>query len=233
MSAFKYAIFDLDGTLIDSLEDIGISLNETLAEYGFGAISLSECRRCVGHGLEHLLRTGFGISKVNAGTGTGEEGQAYFDESKEEIKNFYRGRYALNCSSRSRLYPGVLDGLKRINESGVQCVVVTNKPQGFAEKLLRGFDVDGHFLKVYGEDTLCEKKPSLLIWEDIVNSFSFEKEDCVMIGDGIADAQFAKKIGATLILVEYGIGFPEELRKLAGDFYARSFEEAVGIIIGA
>ncbi|MGZ5049416.1 MAG: HAD hydrolase-like protein, partial [Usitatibacter sp.] len=119
----RAVILDLDGTLVDSAGEIGVALNETLAELGVRPMSLEAVKALIGRGVRSLVERALELQGAVA-------------DIDREVKRF-EAHYGRTVATHATLFPGVKDGLAALRDEGIELAVVTNKPRAFTERLLR------------------------------------------------------------------------------------------------
>jgi phosphoglycolate phosphatase len=184
-------IFDLDGTLVDSVPDLCATLNEVLREHGYGPLSQETVRPMVGDGVVPLVIRGF------AACGAGE------DEARAALPH-YIALYEANATRESSLYPGVRETLIGLRRRGYRTGVCTNKLQGATTAVLRGFGIDGLFDGVAGGDHYRVRKPDPGHLTGLVDELGGAVARSAMIGDSEIDAAAAKAAGIPALLMRYG-----------------------------
>jgi phosphoglycolate phosphatase len=192
-------VFDLDGTISDPVLGIGRSINHALESFGYPAIAEREVSKFVGPPLDQTFRSIVG-PVTNARIA--------------EFVSRYRERYADVGFSENVLYPGIADVIHRLDEAGVALGICTSKPVGFADRILRLFDIREHFHFISGGDIGIAKRDQLasLLAERLVGASS------CMIGDRAIDVIAAKANGLVSVGVLWGHGSLEELQEAAPDF---------------
>ncbi|MCD8231591.1 MAG: HAD-IA family hydrolase [Clostridiales bacterium] len=190
---YKLMIFDMDGTILDTLEDLTDSLNYALKKSGMSERSLSEVREFVGNGIRKLIERAVPantpIDKVNRVT-------ADFSEN-----------YRQNCANKTRPYDGIPKVLSSLRVRGVQTAVVSNKVDFAVQQLCVQY-FDGLFDLAVGERESVRKKPAPDAIYAVLEHFGLEKKDALYIGDSEVDIQTAANAGMDCICV--GWGFREE-----------------------
>jgi phosphoglycolate phosphatase len=184
-------LFDLDGTLVDTLPDLTNALNEALRERGYAALAPAEVRPMIGDGMAMLLARGFA-----ARGGSHLEAEAMHPRFIE----IYEGVAIQN----SRPYPGVAETLTALRQRGYRTGVATNKPQHATAEVLRGVGLAGLFDGVAGGDRYAVRKPDPGHLWGLIDELGGERTRAAMIGDSENDAAAAHAAGLPLILMRYG-----------------------------
>jgi phosphoglycolate phosphatase len=184
-------LFDLDGTLVDSVPDLCAVLNQVLSEHGYAPLSPEAVRPMVGDGVAPLVIRGF------AACGGSEA------EAKAALPH-YISLYEANATRYSLLYPGVRDSLVELRRRGYGTAVCTNKLQGATLAVLRGFGIDGLFDGIAGGDRYPVKKPDPGHLLRLIAELNGDQQRAAMIGDSENDAASAHAAGLPLILMRYG-----------------------------
>lgn len=208
MPPLQAVLFDLDGTLVDTREDIAQCLNFTLKELGRPLLSLEQVVRLVGDGVRPLLSKAAGIETP---------------EDVQKALSIFLPFYFAHCTDRARLYPEVLETLRRLR--GVPMGVVSNKPQAHTEKTLRDLGLEEFFLLALGGDALPQRKPEPEpVWEAL-RRLGVQREGAVLVGDSGIDIETARRAGIPVWAVTWGFRPEEELRRLHPDRMVTRFSE--------
>jgi len=200
-------IFDLDGTLIDSLEDLFLSVNWILRKFDYPAIDRETVRRCVGNGAKNLLVQSFRASAKIACS----EKAALSPEKIEEVLVQYREYYNEHCTAHTRLYKGIREWLENLSVRGCKMAVLTNKPEFVTRRLLSSLGVFDYFVIVAGPETFKVLKPDPAGIYGIQKLTEITAERTVMIGDSIVDIQTARNAGVLACGITGGLGDDNEL----------------------
>ena len=184
-------VFDLDGTLVDSLLDLHAALNEMLHEIGKPPLSQSAVRRMIGDGTPKLVERGLAAAGAPP------------DADGTRLRRFL-AIYEAASVARTRAYPGVPEVLRELAQSGRKLAICTNKPQRATLAVLRGLGLDGLFAAVVGGDALPVRKPDPGHLLGTLAMLGVGVDAAVMIGDGENDAAVAKAAGVPVILMRYG-----------------------------
>jgi phosphoglycolate phosphatase len=189
-SSRTLVVFDLDGTLVDSLADIATALNETLGHLARGTPSLPReaVRALVGHGARELVARALPRAGVRAPI---EEALAVFID-------FYE-RGLLN---ETRPYPGVVEGLDRLKDRTL--AVLTNKPGDMSRAILGGLGLDHRFFRIYGGGDVPGRKPDPAGLRQLLEETSARPGEALMVGDSGVDVRTARNAGVAAAGVTYG-----------------------------
>ena len=213
--SIRAVIFDLDGTLLNTLEDLAASTNAALAAFDLPLRTVDEVRRFVGNGIGNLIRRA-----VPAGTEA---------ETTEQVLAAFKTHYAAHALDRTDLYPQavtVLEGLKR---AGIPCAVVSNKAD-FAVQTLHETFFRGLVTASFGEQPGYARKPDPALTELALSRLGVPKSEAVYVGDSDVDAATAKNAGMPGILVDWGFR-PRSLLETFGLPVASSGEELLELIL--
>jgi phosphoglycolate phosphatase len=184
-------LFDLDGTLVDSVPDLTQSLNQVLAEHGYGPLTPAEVAPMVGDGVPALVERGFaarGGSLVEA----------------TDALPRYIAIYEANATDLTRPYPGVPETLAALRRRGYRTAVCTNKLQQASETVLDGLGLAALFDAVAGGDRYPVKKPDKGHLLALIAELGGTAERAVMIGDSENDATAAHAATVPLVIMRYG-----------------------------
>lgn len=184
-------IFDLDGTLIDTVPDLANALNEVLREHGYAPFPPREVQAMVGDGIPALVTHGFAAR----GAGAIEASQAI-----PEFLEFYEA----SAANLSRPYPGVRDTLVELRRRGYRTAVCTNKAERATTAVLRGLALLPLFDGIAGGDHFAVRKPDPGHLLGLIAELGGQRERAAMIGDNENDAAAAHAAGVTLLLMRYG-----------------------------
>jgi phosphoglycolate phosphatase len=183
-------LFDLDGTLVNSLPDLRTALNEMLRSYGRRALATEEVREMIGDGSRAL------VQRALAATGTIEELEAAHAR--------HLAFYEAAPTRLSRLYAGVDETLTALRTAGARLAVCTNKPQRATRIVLKGFGIDGYFDAVLGGDAVPFRKPDPRHLLAALDQLGATPDEAVMIGDNENDYAAARAAAIPVILMRYG-----------------------------
>jgi phosphoglycolate phosphatase len=200
-------IFDLDGTLVDTLEDITSSVNFTLTKLGRRPIPLDAVRRYVGDGVEMLL-----TRALDGQTGL-----------LADAVGIYTVHHSRNLVVRTRLYPGVAETLGHFRS--IAMAVITNKAREFSEPILEQLGIRRYFRMIIGAGEGLPLKPAPDSILKILTDLRAPKELAAVVGDGTTDLRAGKAAGITTCAVTYGFRSREELEAAGPDHLIHSFAD--------
>ena len=199
-------VFDLDGTLIDSMRDLAVAINFMRARYGLSEVDLDTAKTFVGNGAKTLVHRALGNCEAD------------FDEALK----CYRDYYAAHQLVHTGLYPGVAEGLEELRRNGVTLAVVTNKPSSDALAILKGLGVADELAEICGGDSGLPLKPEPDALLHVKARFG--AATCWMVGDHYTDLEAGRRAGFFRVLARYGFGQP---REEVPDMIVDSFSELV------
>lgn len=206
----RLAIFDMDGTVIDTIADIHTALSETLSQYRFPPVDIEMTKQYVGSGLRQTI--------INA------VGQENF---KDEMEKWLRAYYKKNMMNTTHLMDGFQPVLDYIKESGIRCVILSNKNRQIVDDMVKHFGLEDYFCAWYGGDTFGVKKPSPVPVQAIMSAAESEPSETIMIGDSSSDVTAGADAGAKTCFCAYGYG---TLKGAEPDFTADSPSRLIKIL---
>lgn len=215
-------LFDLDGTLVDSLPDIAASTNHLRQHFGLPAYDLAQVGTLVGDGLAALLRRALVESP-------GAKNEAAGDEAArlEEAHAIYHDHHQRQCTELVQPFPGVREHLARWHGEGRRLGVVTNKPVGFSQRILEHLDLARFLPVVIGGDSTNARKPDPEPVLAALTKLGAEPSDAMMVGDSPADLLAGRAAGCRTAAVLFGYRSEEVLRETGADEYWSVFGEAI------
>ncbi len=215
---YKVCIFDLDGTLTDTLDSLTYSVNETMKEIGLPGITQDQCRRFVGNGAKVL------IERVLEAAGDRE--MTHFDEAMKA----YGRIFDANCTYRVTPYRGVPEMLKELKNLGIRLAVLSNKPDRQAVHVVREIFGDSVFDRIQGQREGVPRKPDPTAALEIAAALGASPDETVYIGDSEVDAATGRAAKMKTILVAWGFRGADALKKEGADCIVESADEIVGIV---
>jgi len=208
--AFELVIFDLDGTILDTLKDLLGAMNASLAHYGYPGHTLSEMRGFIGNGLRMMA-----VRAVPAGT----------DEAgAENVYKYFRQYYAEHLNIETVPYPGIPELIARLRARGIHVAVSTNKCDSGAKEL-----INAHFGELIeytlGETEGTPRKPDPAGPLKIAAHFGVSPDKCVYVGDSAVDVATAKALGSGCVAVTWGFQDEDRLISAGAERIAHTIGE--------
>jgi phosphoglycolate phosphatase len=205
MKNYEYLLFDLDGTITDSFESVANCFIHALKHFGITVKNISDLRPALGPPLKDSFINLYGLS----------------DEEADLAVEKYRERYKIYNTIENKLYPGIEEVLSGLASNGYKLILATSKPEEYAIKILKYFNLDKYFYDICGasfNESRSEKEDVLkyLLSKNNIKDLSL----AVMIGDRKYDLEAAEKLGIDAIGVLYGYGDEEELSGYKNVFLA-------------
>ena len=210
----KGIIFDLDGTLLYTLEDLKNSVNYALNCCDLKQITLEQTRNFVGNGIGKLIERAIGIHQ----------------EKYLECLEIFKKHYAKNSNSTTKPYPLVLENLKRLKEKNIKLAILSNKIDSEVKKLSKLY-FEGIFNISQGETGEFNKKPDPKSCEYIINQFNLTKDEVVFIGDSEVDIQTAKNASIKCLSVLWGYKDKDFLIKNGANITFDNFKNLTDYIL--
>jgi phosphoglycolate phosphatase len=193
----RAAIFDLDGTLVDSLADIAAAMNHSLTQHGLPLHSIDEYRHFVGEGVMVLVRRALPADR---------------EELHASVLAAYRAYYAEHLFDQTYVFPGIPGVLSQLAAENVRLAVLSNKADAFTRRLVEGLLPGVPFTSIYGERSGVPRKPDPTAALAVAAELGVAPGDCAFVGDTAVDMNTARNAGMYSIGVTWGFRSPEELR---------------------
>ncbi len=208
----RLIVYDLDGTLVDTLGDIAQAANHMLGELGSPALAAGEIRRYVGSGVQELVQR---CLKT--------------DDSARVAQGvtLFRAYYTTHLVDHSRLYLGaraVLDHFRARRQA-----VITNKPNPHASDILRALGVADYFCEIVGGESAYPKKPDPSALLAIIKNERIPPPDTLLIGDSPIDIETGRNAGVFTVSVTHGFSDEDDIRRAAPDVIVRDFHELLAL----
>ncbi len=187
------AVFDLDGTLVDTAPDLVGATNHALSDIGLAPVGAKLLRPWISFGARRMIVEGLNHS-----------GQALPDAEIDRLLDLFLVYYEGNIARESRPYPGVVAAIEALAADGARLAICTNKREGLSRSLLAALDLDRHFHALAGRDTfpVCKPHPDHLL--GAVRMAGGDPRRALMVGDSCVDIQTAKAAGIPVIAVSFG-----------------------------
>jgi len=216
-------LFDLDGTLVDSVPDLAFAVNQSLVELGLAPFSQDDIRGWVGNGADILIQRALsGNAKISTDLD---------NTLKERALALFYQVYESHSCIETRLYPNVLETLTALKERGYRLAIITNKPERFIAPIINGLALNGLFELIIGGDTLEKRKPDPLPLNYACQQLSANVEQCVMIGDSKNDILAAKAANMQSIALTYGYNYGENIANYQSELVIDHFADLLSTLI--
>jgi len=208
-------LIDLDGTLVDSVPDLALCVDQMMARLDRPPRGEAAVRTWIGNGVPVLVR------RALVGAVDGEADPDEFDRAL----SIYLELYEANVCVNSRPYPGVLDGLRRLQKLGYRMGCVTNKAARFTEPLLEQLGLSSFFEIIVSGDTLAKKKPDPAPLLFAASQLGVDPQSSLIVGDSIHDVEAGRAAGFQVVCVSYGYNHGQDIRKTHPDAVIDSLTE--------
>ncbi len=206
-------VFDLDGTLVSSMEDLVATLNAVLTKAGHGSVPEEDVGNMVGMGAKVLLQRGLDYLDVS-----------WTEESIEPLFEDFLAYYSANLAVHTRPFEGTVAALEKLRSKGWKLAVCTNKIERLTLPLMDELDLTKHFDAVVGGDTFSVSKPNAEPILGAIARAGGTPDGSIMIGDSITDIKAAKNAGIPVIAVDFGYT-PVPVTELDPDRVISHFDE--------
>ena len=217
---YKACIFDLDGTLTDTLESLTCSVNTMLGEMGLASITADECRAFVGNGARKL------VEKSIRATGDPEATRL------EEAVEIYGRVFQKLCTYHVKPYEGIVELLELLKNKGVHMAVLSNKPDAQTKDVVATFFAKDTFEYVQGQKEDVPRKPDPTAVFMILDKLQVKREECLYIGDSEVDMKTGNAAGVDTVGVTWGFRSKDVLLEENATYIADKAEEIIAIVEG-
>ncbi|EFP97093.1 phosphoglycolate phosphatase [Vibrio caribbeanicus] len=219
---YELIAFDLDGTLLDSVPDLTLAAQKTLAALGFPSVAEEQVRDYVGNGADILI--------ARALSQNIEIDPSITESTKKEARKLFDHYYAKGGHALSHLYPGVRETLYKLHEMGLKLALVTNKPSEFVPEILKQHQIEHFFIDCLGGDAFAEKKPNPVGLHWLMTQHNITPQKMLMVGDSKNDILAAKNAGCLSFGLTYGYNHGEPISLSNPDFVADNISELIGVV---
>lgn len=216
MKGSRLLIFDLDGTLVDSKQDLVNAVNATRAFMGQDPIAVAQISSYVGNGARALVQ------------------RALPDLSGPDLERAFRyflDYYREHMLDHTTVYPGVREALDEFHAAGIAMAVLTNKPVRFSVSMIEGLGLDLHFFRIYGGNSFEQKKPHPTGVNALMAESGVPAGRTVIVGDSAVDVLTARNAGVHSCGVPWGIQ-PETFAHVAPDVMVQDLRDLAPLILG-
>lgn len=214
---YKYAVFDLDGTLANTLEDLSNAVNYALKKNSFKTQNIDKFRQMVGSGIVNLIKMASNCED---------------EETVQKIKEdfyFYYNNHSTDCT---REYNNGSKMLSELKKNNIEVAVLSNKPDIFVEKIINTLFPNIKFKAMWGKKEEFPIKPDPASLNAMIKEFGAEKSEVVYIGDSNVDVYTAKNTGVDFIGCAWGFRGSEELKQAGADIIAKDNIQLLNFILG-
>lgn len=209
---YKYVFFDMDGTVLDTLQDLTDAVNHTLRQYGYPEISRVQCAANLGNGARVLLTR-----------------SAPAEADIDEMLKSYMPYYNAHCLDKTVPFEGIPELMHALKDRNVRMAIISNKPDAATRELAAQFFGDLLDFAV-GESEAVKKKPDPSLVNAAIREFGAEREDCVYIGDTEVDIKTAKNACIDCIAVTWGFRTEQELIDSGATVLAKNADELLKLL---
>ena len=209
----KLIIFDLDGTLVDSIEDITDALNFACMPLSVH-FTIDETKRFVGSGVSRLIERAITMA-------------SHIPFHFNDILNGFLEYYSSHLVDKSKLFDGVIEILQTL-ENDYKKALVSNKKESLTREMLKHFEIDKHFNCILGGDSLQERKPSALPILEVLNRLDVQKNEALILGDSDQDIRAGKAAGIMTVAASYG--YRERAKLTDADYIIDHIQELIPLV---
>lgn len=214
----KMVVFDLDGTLVNSLVDLGIATNEGLKHAGLPVHPMEKYNHFVGNGREMLVKRAMGEKS---------EDKALFDK----VMNGFNTYYGAHSNDHTAEYKGCSELLEQLDKNSIMTAVLSNKPDEFVGAILAKVFPNHKFTEAWGNKKEYKCKPDGEALNAILSKHNVKQSECIYIGDSDVDVFTAKNAGVSMLGVEWGFRGRKELTEAGAPQVAATADELLNMIL--
>ena len=210
--AYRGVLWDMDGTVLDTLEDLWAAINVSLRRFSLPEASLDQVRAGLGNGAAHLVSV------------------CAPEALRQQVLAFYKPWYDAHCNIKTGPYPGILPLMERLRARGVKQAIISNKPDPAVQELARSY-FPGLLETAVGESETVRRKPNPDAVLAAVRQMGLELADCVYVGDTEVDLATARNAGMACLAVSWGFRSREQLIEAGAGQIADSAEELEKLLV--
>ena len=208
-------IFDLDGTLVDTANDIKYALEKSMEKYTIEPLDINELQKYIGKGSRFLIDRALEKSQI-----------LLSKHQKDELLQEFLKTYEINIDKYSKTYFGIIDCLNWLKKENIKVGICTNKSEFLAKKLINKLKLNDFFQAIIGGDSLSVRKPNPKHLIHTIEKLSALKSKTIMIGDSITDVKAARNADLPVLVVSWGYTeIPPE--KLGGDLLIKHGDDLI------
>ena len=213
---YKAVVFDLDGTLANTLYDLAEATNEGLKKAGLPTHSVDEYKYFVGSGRDKLVKRAIGDN--------------YNEKNAQIVRDTFDSFYAVHCNDNVSAYKGCADMLRELDRLGIKTGVLSNKPDEFVAQILANVYPNHKFTAAWGKRAEYPTKPDPSALLALLKEIGVKPSDCLYIGDSDVDVYTAQNAGVDMIGVEWGFRGREELTQAGAKLVVKSASQILEFI---
>ncbi|MDR0828790.1 MAG: HAD family hydrolase [Prevotellaceae bacterium] len=218
MTKYNLIIFDLDGTLLNTIEDLAASVNFALEKLNLPTHTVDNYKFMVGNGVNNLLRRAL------------PENVRYDTDTFQMLHHNFLNNYAENCENATKPYSGIADLLEKLQSNGIKIAVASNKIHSATEELVKNIFPTINFVAIFGQKDGFPIKPDPKVVEEILKIAQVQKSDTLYIGDSCVDMQTAQNAEIDVVGVTWGFRPKSELEEYNPNFIVDTTKELEEII---
>jgi len=216
---YKALMFDLDGTLLDTIEDIADSLNAVFASYNYPIFSIEDYKYFAGRGIDELIYSSFSKGKIDI-------------KEFDKIKAGYIEEYGKRQYTKTRIFLGIMDLINKLKEIGISVNILSNKPDFQTQEVVNYYFKNFRFDYVYGKKSNFKIKPNPESALDIVSKLQITPSEVLYVGDTNTDIQTAINAGFKSVGVLWGFRKKIELVESGADYIVDDPKQIWSIVVG-
>ena len=213
---YQAVLFDMDGTVLDTLDDLCDSINHSLAEFSLPQVSREHVRQCLGNGAAFLVS-----HSIPAGSSP---------ELEADVLAFYKPWYDAHCLIKTAPYEGILPMMQALKEQGLRLAIISNKPDRAVQELSDAF-FPGLLELSVGESPSVRRKPAPDTVLTAASQIGLPVDQCVYVGDSEVDLQTARNAGMDCISVTWGFRDEAQLIEAGASVLVRTPEELESLLL--
>lgn len=215
---YKCVMFDLDGTLLNTLQDIAFCTNQVMKNHGFPESPLEKYNYFVGDGIRDMVKAALPRNKQD------------YDNCIAQLTEEFRELYKLHWADKTHIYQGIYEMLIKLNELNISICILSNKPDDFTKEMVGHFFRDFPFIAVRGKQTRFPLKPAPDSALDLIKKHKFSRKEVLYVGDTSIDMKTAENCDFTAVGVSWGFRTIEELKSNGANYIAHQPEDIIKII---
>lgn len=213
----KIVVFDLDGTLVNSLVDLAQSVNKGLVKAGLEEKPIENYNQYVGNGREVMIKKAMGEHSEN-------------EKLLGIVRDTFNSEYAAHCNDNTESYDGCAELLENLEGRGIKTAVLSNKPDEFVGRIVKKVYPNHTFAEAWGQKPQYKRKPDGEALNAMLDMYGILPDECLYVGDSDVDVYTAENAGVNMAGVEWGFRGREELTGAGAPFVAADAEELFNYI---